>query len=56
MARTIIESKRQNSSKTMSRALPILPEKGKREYRAKKFESKGRYGVLRSKPRIVELI
>ena len=33
-----------------------IDEKGKQEYRFKKIESKNKYGVHRSQPRIVEII
>lgn len=42
--------------KKVKRSMPLIDEKGKREYRAKKFESQNRYNVLRSPPQIVEII
>jgi len=56
--RSILTSQNAQSSnaKKLTRSKPVLDERGKREYRAKRFESKNRYGVLRSYPEIVQLI
>ena len=46
----------QAPAKKLVRSKPYIDERGKREYRGKKIESKNKYGVLRSQPMIVEII
>lgn len=58
MVRKTLISKAQGakSSKQITRSIPVIDEKGKLDYRFKRVESKNKYGVLRSQPRIVEII
>ena len=44
------------SSKTIKRRVPAIDERDKTEYRYKKIHSKNKYNVLRSQPRIIEII
>ena len=59
MVRSIFESKDSSSAakaKKIQRIRPTIDERSKREYRAKRFESKNRYDVQRSQPRLVEVV
>ena len=44
------------SSKTPKRRVPAIDERDKTEYRYKKIHSKNKYNVLRSPPKIIDII
>lgn len=59
MVRNVIDSKSPKASvrpKKVTRTRPVLDEAGKKEFRAKAYESQQKYGVLRSPPAIIDII